>query len=130
MAGHTATIVVQDFRRDWDSGLPIRDICERWTITKDQFVRLRDLWELPIRRGCGPKKIGMRGGEQPDPTPQEIEERARTIRAGWSDETELARRVSGKPVSFEVIQISTSSLRGAIHETDMMRLLSSEEPLQ
>ncbi len=49
MAGNTATIDVVAFRADWASGLPIVRLCERYTITKDQFVRLRDVWELPHR---------------------------------------------------------------------------------
>lgn len=104
MAGNTATISMVAFRADWCAHIPVAELCIRWTITKDQVVRLRDLWELPLRRD---RKNFRKTVRQADPTPEEIAERAAIIRAGWSDETELERRVV-KPRQFEVRPISLS----------------------
>ena len=41
MAGNTATISVDQFRADWLDHTPIGQLCERYTITKDQVIRLR-----------------------------------------------------------------------------------------
>ena len=49
MAGKTATINVTQFRADWDLHVPIAFLCVKYTITKDQVVRLRDHWQLPLR---------------------------------------------------------------------------------
>lgn len=126
MAGETATIVVQEFRRDWDTGLPIRDICERWTITKDQFLRLRDLWGLDPRHDHKKRPIVLRGDSR-DPTPEEIAGRARQIRAGWSAETELARRVSGRPVVFELRTIDTSQITADVYTDSCLPPYHSDE---
>lgn len=98
MAGNTATISMQEFRADWCSHLPVAELCIRWTITKDQVVRLRDLWRLPLRND---RKQLRKPTRQADPTPAEIAERAAAIRAGWDADTELERRVV-KPKPFEM----------------------------
>jgi hypothetical protein len=49
MRGNTATISVHAFRADWLSHVPIAELCVRYTVSKDQVIRLRDVWHLPLR---------------------------------------------------------------------------------
>lgn len=101
MAGNTTTICVQTFRADWDANIPLSALCVKWTITKDQVARLRGLWSLPLRTDrrlrSKPRHV--------DPTPEEIAEACRAIRAGWDTATELERRCGGKYVSMRRIDV-------------------------
>ena len=107
MAGVTATISVTAFRADWETHMPIAALCERWTITKDQVLRLRDVWNLPLRNDrrlrFKPKRSEMR-----DPTPREIEQARKEIQAKWDAHTRHQRTVT-KPQVFEVREIETPS---------------------
>ena len=47
--GSTATISIVRFRAAWTDHTPIADLCTMFTITKDQVIRLRDVWHLPKR---------------------------------------------------------------------------------
>lgn len=92
MAGVTATISVTAFRADWATHMPISALCERWTITKDQVLRLRDVWHLPLRNDrrlrFKPKRSEMR-----DPTPREIVQACKEIQAKWDERTREERAV-------------------------------------
>lgn len=92
MAGITATISITAFRADWLTHMPMRALCERYTITRDQVVRLRDVWHLPLRNDrklrWKPKRSEIR-----DPTPREIEQTCREIQAHWDEHTRELRRV-------------------------------------
>ena len=92
MAGVTATISVTAFRADWATHMPISALCERWTITKDQVLRLRDVWHLPLRNDrrlrFKPKRSEMR-----DPTPREIKQACKEIQAKWDERTREERAV-------------------------------------
>jgi len=92
MAGVTATISVTAFRADWSTHMPISALCERWTITKDQVLRLRDVWHLPLRNDrrlrFKPKRSEMR-----DPTPREIKQACKEIQAKWDARTREERAV-------------------------------------
>ena len=92
MAGVTATISVTAFRADWDTHMPMRALCERYTITRDQVIRLRDVWDLPLRNDrrlrFKPKRSEMR-----DPTPREIIQACKEIQAKWDDRTREERAV-------------------------------------
>ena len=98
MAGNTATICVTTFRCDWSSGLPLASICEKWTITKDQLVRLRAIWDLPLRLD---RKLRHRPPRQRDPTTTEILEATLRIQATWDDATRESRSVS-KPTPYSM----------------------------
>lgn len=112
MAGNTTTISVQVFRADWDSNIPISALCMKWTITKDQVVRLRDLWSLPLRTDrrlrSKPRHV--------DPTPEEIAEACRQIRAGWDAATEMDRRTNGKVINMRRIEIPSDTFGHAFEE--------------
>jgi hypothetical protein len=94
--GITATISVTAFRADWVLNLPIAALCERWTISKDQVIRLRDVWELPLRND---RRLRFKPVRQRDPTPREIKAACVRIQATWSQDTEYDRRVT-KPQPF------------------------------
>jgi hypothetical protein len=106
MAGVTATISVAAFRADWATHMPITALCDRWTITKDQVLRLRDLWELPLRNDrrlrYKPKRCEYR-----DPTPREIVKACKDIQARWDDRTREERSVvKNRPVTLARIELS------------------------
>jgi len=126
MAGSTATICVQAFRRQWNDGVPMAVLCANWTITKDQLIRLKCLWRLPLRHD--------RSRPRPDSEyvpPDEIAASERSlslapaiavaaaaIRTGWSLEVEHARRgtQSGGPASNGGRVVSLSALQSAVQE--------------
>jgi hypothetical protein len=49
MAGNTAVISMTQFSADWAAHIPIAALCERYTVTKDQVLRLKVIWNLPPR---------------------------------------------------------------------------------
>lgn len=102
MAGITATISIAQFREDWCDHLPIVDLCERYSITKDQVIRLRDSWALPKRHD---RRLRAKPKRQRDPTPTEIEAACLRIQATWDDRTREMRAVY-KTQHVEVRQIS------------------------
>lgn len=81
--GNTATISIETFKADWNSGLPIAVICSVYSISKDQVVRLRDIWHLPLRNDRRKRK--RQAGHKRDPTPNEIRLRCLEIQATWTD---------------------------------------------
>lgn len=92
MAGVTATISMVAFRADWNTHMPISALCERWTITKDQVLRLRDVWHLPLRNDRRLRYKPKRS-EYRDPTPAEIKAACRAIQERWDDRTREDRAV-------------------------------------
>lgn len=92
MAGVTATISVESFAADWATHMPIADLCSRWTITKDQVLRLRDVWNLPLRND---RRLRFKPakGEARDPTPGEIRKACLEIQSRWDDRTRGERQV-------------------------------------
>lgn len=113
MKGNTATISVQAFRADWLTHMPMRSLCERWTITRDQVIRLKHVWHLPPRHD---RRLRAKPVRQPDPTQREIEQACNEIQARWSDETREDRRVV-KTQHFMVQRIEMSDeARDAFYE--------------
>jgi hypothetical protein len=49
MAGNTAVISMAKFSADWATHIPISALCERYTVTKDQVLRLKVIWQLAPR---------------------------------------------------------------------------------
>jgi hypothetical protein len=90
MRGNTATISLTAFRADWMTHIPMRALCERWTISRDQVIRLAEVWDLPRRHD---RKLRARQVRQRDPTPREIARMSKEIQATWSDDTREDRRV-------------------------------------
>jgi hypothetical protein len=90
-AGNTATISVERFRADWLDHTPIVQLCEQYSITKDQVIRLRDVWALPLRHD---RKLRSKPKRQRDPTQSEIELACLRIQATWDERTRELRAVA------------------------------------
>lgn len=109
--GVTATISVQAFRADWMTHMPIAALCERWTISKDQVIRLAVVWELPRRHD---RRKRFKPARQADPTPREIAQACREIQARWTDEIREDRCVQKRqPVTLKRVEM-TDEARAAI----------------
>ena len=90
MRGITSTISVASFHADWMTHMPMRALCERWTISRDQVIRLAVVWELPRRHD---RKLRAKPVRQRDPTTTEIQQACIRIQATWSKDVEEERRV-------------------------------------
>lgn len=72
MAGNTAAVDRQTLRIQWDAYLPMAAICQHWTITIDQLVRLRDIWDLEPRNDRR-RRYKPKGDEKfPEPDSAEL----------------------------------------------------------
>jgi hypothetical protein len=71
--------------------MPMRALCERWTISRDQVIRLAVVWELPRRHD---RKLRAKPVRQRDPTTTEIRDACLQIQATWSDDVREDRRVT------------------------------------
>jgi hypothetical protein len=118
MAGNTAVISMVKFATDWAAHIPISALCERYTVTKDQVLRLKTIWQLAPRHD---RRLRQKPKWAPRPTRDEdaasgsgcelapeiarrIEElRSRAGRFGTLNETGI--------VEFSVPVISTGHLR-------------------
>jgi hypothetical protein len=90
MRGITSTISVAAFHADWMTHMPMRALCERWTISRDQVIRLAVVWQLPRRHD---RKLRAKPIRQRDPTTTEIQQACIRIQATWSKDVEEERRV-------------------------------------
>ena len=128
MAGNTATIDVQAFRLQWDAGVPMAVMCSHWTITKDQLIRLKAVWELPLRHDRSRKRRTI---ENPAASEERasrlslslapgIEARAALIRSRWTLELEHSRRgtSSGGPSQHLPDIVSLSAIRSAVPKSE------------
>jgi hypothetical protein len=107
-AGNTATISIESFRRDWSEHLPMRALATRYTITRDQVVRLAVVWNLPRRHD---RRLRHRPEPLRDPTEEEIwgpGGLTAQIQATWSDFQREQRRVT-KIQGFELPVVETPS---------------------
>lgn len=111
--GVTATISITAFRADWLTHMPMRALCDRYTITRDQVIRLKHVWSLPPRHD---RRLRAKPARQPDPTPREIAQACREIQATWSAEVREERCVYKRaPVSLMRIEM-TDEARQALEE--------------
>ncbi len=69
MRGNTATISLTAFRGDWLTHMPMRALCERYTVSRDQVIRLKHHWDLPPRHD---RKLRAKPKRAVDPTTTEI----------------------------------------------------------
>jgi hypothetical protein len=72
MAGNTAAIDAATLRVQWSSYVPMGAICQHWTITVHQLVRLRVAWELPPRNDRKRRYKPSRDERLLDPDPDEL----------------------------------------------------------
>lgn len=104
MAGVTATISVTAFRADWLTHMPMRALCERYTISRDQVVRLKHVWELPPRHD---RRLRFKPVKCADPTPREIARACLQIQQTWTEDVREERRVV-KTQSVSLRRIDTT----------------------
>ena len=105
MRGITSTISVAAFHADWMTHMPMRALCERWTISRDQVIRLAVVWEMPRRHD---RKLRAKPLRQRDPTTTEIQQACIRIQATWSKDVEEERRVV-KSQAFSMKRIPLDS---------------------
>jgi len=102
MRGDTATISLTAFRADWATHMPMRALCERWTISRGHDRKLR---AKPVR--------------QRDPTTTEIRDACLQIQATWSDDTREDRRVTKtRHVSIQRIPLDHETKEAAGYDGD------------
>lgn len=117
MAGNTAAINESTLRSQWDSYMPMVAICSHWSITKDQLVRLREVWSLPLRldRRRRYKPRGDDKWEQPDADEVMASESSlrlspriaalvTVVQAGWDEKTR-GERLATKPTAFSLARL-------------------------
>jgi len=113
MRGNTATISLTAFRADWMTHMPMRQLCQRYTISRDQVIRLKHVWQLPPRHD---RRLRAKPARQRDPTPREIAQACREIQATWSVEVRDDRCVyKRQPVTLRRIEL-TDEAREAMEE--------------
>lgn len=116
MRGSTATISVAAFEADWLTHMPMRALCERYTISRDQVIRLAVVWHLPRRHD---RRLRAKPKRVSDPTTTEIRLRCLEIQATWSDEVREDRRVTkSKPVSLRRIELDQETRSHAEYDGD------------
>ena len=129
MAGKTATIDETTLRVQWDSYLPMGAICQHWTITVHQLVRLREAWDLPPRNDRKRRYKPSRIERMLDPDEDElaasqasldlapmVAERVTCVQATWSEEVRAERQMV-KPEPFRLARIDTpDEMRDAVDD--------------
>lgn len=107
MAGITATISIEQFAAAWSDNAPIADLCMRFSVTKDQVIRLRDCWDLPKRHD---RRLRFKPPKnQRDPSPSDIAAACLRIQATWDDRTREARTVQ-KRQQLDITEIRISDV--------------------
>lgn len=111
MRGNTATISLTAFRADWMTHMPMRALCERYTVSRDQVIRLKHHWDLPPRHD---RKLRAKPKRAIDPTTTEIQLRCLEIQATWSDEVrELRRVIKTQGVILQRLELTDDATRQA-----------------
>lgn len=127
MAGNTATICVQAFRAEWEAGVPMAALCQRWTITKDQLVRLKQVWDLPLRydrarkrgpRGTVPEEE-LRASESSLDLAPLVAAAAEIERRAWTLDVEHSRRGSQSGGTLPRLPkiVSMAAINAAMRQT-------------
>lgn len=79
----------EQFSRDWADNLTIQEICEKHSLTKDQVIRLRDVFGCPKRMN---RKLRRKPERSADPSPEYIEKCCIILRNSWTMREERWRR--------------------------------------
>ena len=103
-ANTAAASVQASIREVWASGSTIAELTAFVGITKDQFIRLRTVLELPLRLDRSLRAKPPREKL----TWQTIERRKREVQASWDADTEYARRVvKNGDVTLRVVELGS-----------------------
>ena len=96
--------------------MPMRALCERWTISRDQVIRLAVVWDLPRRHD---RKLRAKPVRQRDPTTTEIRQACIQIQATWSDDVREDRRVTKTQlVSLKRIPLDSETREHTAYDGD------------
>jgi hypothetical protein len=117
MAGNTAAIDRATLEAQWASYQPMAEIASHHSISKDQLIRLRIVWNLPLRLDRRRRYKPSRAERMLDPTPEElaasenslalapmVAARATCESALWTDEVR-AQRQAVQPTPFRLARI-------------------------
>jgi len=117
MAGNTAAIDRATLESQWASYQPMAEIASHHSISKDQLIRLRIVWNLPLRLDRRRRYKPSRAERMLDPTPEElaasenslalapmVAARATCESALWTDEVR-AQRQAVQPTPFRLSRI-------------------------
>jgi hypothetical protein len=119
MAGNTSRIDVATLRADWNAYVPMGVICQRFTITIHQLVRLRVAWQLPPRNDRSRRYKPSRLERLLDPDASEIAasessldlapmvaERVTVVQATWSPaDREERKAVKVPPLRLAPVEV-------------------------
>lgn len=116
MRGVTATISVAAFRADWLTHMPMRVLCERYTISRDQVIRLKHAWDLPPRHD---RRLRAKPERQRDPTTTEIRAACLRIQATWTEDVRHDRLVTKpQPLTMQRIGLDDETRSHAEYDGD------------
>jgi hypothetical protein len=114
MAGNTSRIDAATLRVQWLGYVPMGAICQHWTITVHQLVRLRVAWNLPPRNDRKRRYKPSRDERLLDPDADEIAaseasldlapmvaERVTVVQASWTP-ADWHERQTVKPEPFRL----------------------------
>jgi hypothetical protein len=114
MAGNTAAIDAATLRVQWLGYVPMGAICQHWTITVHQLVRLRVAWDLPPRNDRKRRYKPSRDERLLDPDADElaasessldlapmVAERVTVVQAAWTP-ADWHERQTVKPEPFRL----------------------------
>jgi hypothetical protein len=117
MAGNTSRIDAATLRIQWLGYVPMGAICQHWTITVHQLVRLRVAWNLPPRNDRKRRYKPSRDERLLDPDADEIAaseasldlapmvaERVTVVQASWTP-ADWHERQTVKPEPFRLARI-------------------------
>jgi hypothetical protein len=94
----------------------MRALCERWTISRDQVIRLAVVWELPRRHD---RKLRAKPVRQRDPTTTEIRDACLQIQAKRTEDVREDRRViKTQHVSLRRIPLDSETKEAADYDGD------------
>lgn len=104
MPGNTATIDVAVLREQWSSQMPMVAICTHHTISKDQLIRLKFVFDLPPRHDRSlrykpprPPKVDQAEDEASRSSlalaPQ-VAARVTAVQAQWTEEVRMSRQTA------------------------------------
>lgn len=125
MAGNTAIIDRHTLEQQWSAYLPMGAICQHWTVTVHQLIRLREVWGLPPRNDRKRRHKPSRVDRILDPSPAElaasensldlaplVAQRATTVQATWSDEVR-GERMAVRSTGFRLsrVQLDSDTMR-------------------
>ena len=105
--GNTAVISLAAFKSEWLAHIPMCALCEKFSVSRDQVIRLKHVWHLPPRHD---RRLRAKPARQKDPTPREIAQACKEIQATWSAAVREERCVyKSKPVTLMRVELTAEA---------------------